>query len=384
MRRKVDEGCALLGEPGGSIDLDEVLARTLDAAGALRGVDAALVSVAAGDNAPIVRGARALRGGGTPPRPSAGPPDGRQDLRAARSPTSTRPDRSRARRTRSTPASPCPCAPAQERARTGTSRSSRSDSPRNGSRTSDLLALEEPAQRAAPAIENARRFQEARQQADLDALTGLHNRRYFHETLARETVRAHRYARKLALIVFDLDDFKEVNDRIGHLAGDAVLAEAAARMREVVRTADVPCRVGGDEFAVIMPESALTDADQLYSRLRAAVAARPIGQAGTICISPPASAELRGSEDDPTALFERGDRALYRAKAAGKGQHVLRRHRLQLPAPGRREVAAGAPASRRRNGRYVTRSTESTCGSLSCAQTVRSRSAVSRLPIHVS
>ena len=77
--------------------------------------------------------------------------------------------------------------------------------------------LEELALRAGPAIENARRFREARQLADLDALTGLHNRRYFHETLAREVARAHRYDRNLALIIFDLDDFKAINDRIGHL-----------------------------------------------------------------------------------------------------------------------------------------------------------------------
>src|SRR6185437_7440188 len=118
----------------------------------------------------------------------------------------------------------------------------------------ELEALEELASRAGPAVENARRFREARKLADLDALTELHNRRYFHETLGREVVRAQRYGRRLALVVFDLDDFKDVNDRIGHLAGDAVLAEAAARVRDVVRSADVPCRVGGDEFAVIMPE----------------------------------------------------------------------------------------------------------------------------------
>src|SRR6185503_13892078 len=94
----------------------------------------------------------------------------------------------------------------------------------------ELAELEELAHRAAPAIANARRFREARQQADLDALTGLHNRRYFHETLAREVARAHRYERALALVVFDLDDFKAVNDRIGHLAGDAVLAQAADRV----------------------------------------------------------------------------------------------------------------------------------------------------------
>ena len=119
----------------------------------------------------------------------------------------------------------------------------------------DMRRLEEIAGRAGPTIENARRFREARQLADLDALSGLHNRRYFHEALARDVARAHRYGRRLGLIVFDIDDFKDVNDRIGHLAGDAVLAEAASRMRDAIRSADVACRVGGDEFAVIMPES---------------------------------------------------------------------------------------------------------------------------------
>src|SRR5207253_7779986 len=125
----------------------------------------------------------------------------------------------------------------------------------------EVRQLETLALRAGPAIENARHFREAKQLADLDALTGLHNRRYFHETLARECARAHRYSRRLALVVFDIDDFKDVNDGIGHLAGDAVLAEAAQRVREVVRSADVPCRVGGDEFAVVLPESGLEQAE---------------------------------------------------------------------------------------------------------------------------
>ena len=185
----------------------------------------------------------------------------------------------------------------------------------------DLRQLETLALRAGPAIENARRFREARQMADLDALTGLHNRRFFHETLARECARAHRYERKLSLIVFDLDDFKEINDRIGHLAGDAVLSEAAERVRDVVRTADIACRVGGDEFAVILPESSLEDADQLYSRIQSAVSARPIGQAGKLFLSA-GVAELR-AEDDPVSFFQRADDALYRAKEAGKGRVVV-------------------------------------------------------------
>src|SRR5438445_8482328 len=184
----------------------------------------------------------------------------------------------------------------------------------------DVRELESLAGRAGPAIENARRFREARQLADLDALTGLHNRRFFHETLARECARAHRYERKLSLIVFDLDDFKDVNDRIGHLAGDSVLAEAAERVRDVVRTSDIACRVGGDEFAVILPESSIGDADQLYRRIQHAISSRPLGQGGKLFLSA-GVAELR-AEDDPVAFFQRADDALYRAKEAGKGRVV--------------------------------------------------------------
>jgi diguanylate cyclase (GGDEF)-like protein len=182
----------------------------------------------------------------------------------------------------------------------------------------ELALLEELASRAGPAIANARRFREARQLADLDALTGLHNRRYFHETLARECSRAHRYDRKLALVVVDIDDFKSINDRIGHLAGDAVLAAVAERVQSVVRSADVACRVGGDELAVILAESTLADAEQLYRRLQFAVGARPLGAFERIRLSA-GIAELQ-PEDDAKSLFERADEALYRAKQSGKGR----------------------------------------------------------------
>jgi diguanylate cyclase (GGDEF)-like protein len=184
---------------------------------------------------------------------------------------------------------------------------------------SDLEAL---AARAAPAIENARRFQEARELADIDALTGLHNRRYFHETLAREVSRARRYRRPLSLVVLDLDDFKAVNDEIGHLAGDDVLAEIGERMRGVVRTADVACRIGGEEFAVLLPESGLADAELLYERLAHAVAASPVANAGDLTLS--GGITHLHADDSPTTFFERADDALYAAKAAGKARaHVL-------------------------------------------------------------
>ena len=179
----------------------------------------------------------------------------------------------------------------------------------------DVRRLEELADRVAPAIDNARRFREARQLADLDSLTGLHNRRYFYETLGREVDRAQRYQRRLSLVIVDVDGFKEINDRIGHLAGDAVLAEIADRIRQVVRSADIPCRVGGDEFAVIVPEVEVDQARQLVGRIQRAVSTQPIARAGRVRVSA-GVADIQPS-DSPTSLFERGDESLYAAKHAG-------------------------------------------------------------------
>jgi diguanylate cyclase (GGDEF)-like protein len=306
----------MLGELAGTIDLDEVLTRTLDAAGAMQGVDAALARLDDGES-PIVA-TLGLSTEEAQRQAIAGPPGGAE----ARSislvyqyPSEMGSDDGAAGLIHSGLAVPV-------QTETGAigfiavySRS------RSHSWSEDeVRELEELALRAGPAIENAKRFREARQLADLDALTGLHNRRYFHETLGREVARAHRYERQLALIVFDLDDFKAINDRIGHLAGDAVIAEAAERVRDVVRSADIACRVGGDEFAVILPESALADADQLYRRLQSALTARPVGQAGRLSFSA-GVAELK-PEDNPTTFFERADGALYNAKERGKAQVV--------------------------------------------------------------
>jgi diguanylate cyclase (GGDEF)-like protein len=294
-----------LGDLAGSIDLDEVLTRTLEAATATRGVDAAVVSVRGPGGEPVVAGL------------------GVEGFDPEHAQLSMPPDGTRARAVR--------VSYVYEREgglRSGLAVPLESDGEQLGflavyaragvDLDDEVLAqLEELAGRAGPAVENARRFREARQLADMDALTGLHNRRYFHETLAREVARAHRYERSLALVVLDLDDFKAVNDRIGHLAGDAVLAEAAERIRDVVRSADVACRVGGDEFAIVLPESTVEDAEGLYRRLGAALQKRPVGPAGALSLSAGA-ARLRPT-DDAITFFERTDEALYRAKAAGKG-----------------------------------------------------------------
>jgi diguanylate cyclase (GGDEF)-like protein len=303
-----------LTELAGSIDLDEVLARTLEAGGAVPGVDAALVSVADNSDKPIVA-TLGLSAEEAHRQVISGPPDG-HEARAISLVYQYPPALEvSADLVHSGLAVPVPGEAASIGFLAVYSRA-----PDHRFAEEEIRQLEELAQRAGPAIENARRFKEARQLADLDALTGLHNRRYFHETLAREVSRAHRYGRKLALVVFDLDDFKAINDRIGHLSGDAVLAETADRVRDVVRSADVACRVGGDEFAVILPESSTGDADQLYHRLLGAISTHPIGQAGRLSVSA-GIAELR-QDDDPTIFFERADEALYRAKEHGKAQVV--------------------------------------------------------------
>jgi diguanylate cyclase (GGDEF)-like protein len=181
-------------------------------------------------------------------------------------------------------------------------------------------ALENLARRAGPAIWNALRFVEAREQAELDSLTGLHNRRVFYEFLGREIARAHRYERYVSLIVFDLDDFKRINDRIGHLEGDAVLVEVAECVRSVVRATDIPCRYGGDEFTVILPESSRDDAELLADRIAIKIRGQKIEKIGALKISA-GVAELR-PEDTPADLFERADHALRRAKNAGKARVV--------------------------------------------------------------
>jgi diguanylate cyclase (GGDEF)-like protein len=306
----------MLGELAGSIDLDEVLTRVLEAAGAVDGVDATLVTLSPQPGGQPIVATLGLTAEEAERQAVTGPPDGR----AARTITISyeyaahEPDAD-GDAIRTGVAVPLPGETGPLGLLTIFTRS-----PEHSFGEEEIRELEELALRAGPAIENARRFREARQLADLDALTGLHNRRYFHDTLAREVARAHRYDRNLALIIFDLDDFKAINDRIGHLAGDGVLAEAAERIREVVRSADIECRVGGDEFAVILPESTLGDADQLYARLQKAVSARPVGQAGPLTISA-GVAELQ-PDDDAIAFFQRADHALYGAKEAGKGQVV--------------------------------------------------------------
>lgn len=302
----------LFGELGGSIDLEEVMDRVLDAAMELAGIDAAMMVVEGQGGVPVV----ATRGM-TPQETAKPPTSGVAGALSGTITVSYRYGRDQD-------------LPSEELIRGGvfiplTGRELRtigtlslfwrqSDHEPSAEQIEQAESL---AESSMPAIENARRYGEARKLAETDALTGLYNQRYFHETLRREVMRAQRYERTLALIVFDLDDFKTINDDIGHLAGDRVLSQAAERLRDAVRSVDVACRVGGDEFAVILPESGAVDADQLYRRVHNAMRGTSLGPDGQRLRISAGIAELEHG-DTAASLFERADGALYRAKDLGK------------------------------------------------------------------
>jgi diguanylate cyclase (GGDEF)-like protein len=163
-----------------------------------------------------------------------------------------------------------------------------------------------------------------REQATRDPLTGLWNRYALFDTLKREQSRAGREGVPLAVIMVDLDHFKQVNDTHGHLAGDAILREAARRMQSVVRTYDHVGRYGGEEFVIVLPGTTGPNAAQLAERLRLAIAREPMASDGVSRVSVTASfgvtATGRGAGAGPEALIRLADEALYRAKEKGRNR----------------------------------------------------------------
>jgi diguanylate cyclase (GGDEF)-like protein len=155
-----------------------------------------------------------------------------------------------------------------------------------------------------------------------DGLTGVHNRRKFIEEATREVARALRYKRELALILIDIDHFKAVNDTHGHLAGDAALKQLAVRFSSQVRAEEVFARIGGEEFAVLCPETDLEGATALAEKLRAACERKPFDCAG-IEVGVTCSfgvAQLGGEMSKLDDLIRAADRALYRAKSEGRNR----------------------------------------------------------------
>ena len=171
----------------------------------------------------------------------------------------------------------------------------------------------------APGDPAGRHLEELARLARRDALTGLPNRRALDEALARETARAARGGTSLAAVALDVDRFKGVNDAHGHAAGDAVLAAVAARAAGALRAGDVLARIGGEEFAALLPGADLARAAEVAERIRARVSAEPV-DAGGCALSVTVSLGCAALEpgEDGRALLARADAKLYEAKRAGR------------------------------------------------------------------
>jgi diguanylate cyclase (GGDEF)-like protein len=158
-------------------------------------------------------------------------------------------------------------------------------------------------------------------EATTDPLTGLLNHRAFHERLRQACAAAHRRQRPLSIALFDLDRFKQVNDTLGHLAGDRVLTEAARRMRDATRSGEVIARLGGDELALLMVDTPGDEAHAAAERIRRAITAEPFADAGHMTISAGVCDLGRaGLADD---LLRLADGALYWAKANGRDACIV-------------------------------------------------------------
>jgi diguanylate cyclase (GGDEF)-like protein len=191
----------------------------------------------------------------------------------------------------------------------------------------ELHALAVLADFAAAAINHAKIHEATKELARTDGLTGLFNHRYFHDRMSTEIARAHRYQRPLVLMMIDVDNFKQVNDRHGHPAGDRVLKKIAAIVRESVREMDVACRYGGEEFSVILPETEIEGAVRVAERIRTQVEAltpglidpqTATGATVSIGIAPYATGARTADE-----LITKSDEALYLAKSQGKNRVVV-------------------------------------------------------------
>lgn len=167
------------------------------------------------------------------------------------------------------------------------------------------------------------RFQKGLELAVTDGLTGLYNRRYMEGHLATLVEEGTHGGKPVSLLIFDIDYFKSVNDTYGHAAGDAVLKEFAQRVQQNVRGVDLACRLGGEEFVVVMPDTDIAYALMVAERLRQKVAEVPFRIEPTVTLNITVSigiAVTEGATDTAKLLLERADNALYRAKRDGRNR----------------------------------------------------------------
>jgi diguanylate cyclase (GGDEF)-like protein len=187
----------------------------------------------------------------------------------------------------------------------------------------DLALIQTLVDASAIALRNADLIGFLRTQAIRDTLTGCQNRRGFDEILQREFTRSRRYGRTLSLMLFDLDHFKQVNDDFGHDAGDHVLRRVGRLLQTAFRSTDTACRPGGEEFAMIFPETPRVEAVRLAERFREELAS--MAPDDVISRRVTASFGVAAYPDDAESidgLIRAADRALYRAKAGGRNRVV--------------------------------------------------------------
>jgi diguanylate cyclase (GGDEF)-like protein len=184
----------------------------------------------------------------------------------------------------------------------------------------DLQPLESVADICAAAIQNASYFDRMKQLAYVDGLTGIHNRRYFEMRIVEELERAGRFQGRMSVIMIDIDNFKRVNDEFGHLLGDEVLRAVSTMLRQQLRKSDLLCRYGGEEFAIVVPETTGENATRVAEKLRRQIESHHFpGVPRQVTIS-------CGVSDYPTHGITRdevvaaADSALYNAKQLGRNR----------------------------------------------------------------
>jgi len=183
----------------------------------------------------------------------------------------------------------------------------------------DARVAELFANQVAIALDNSRHVEQMERQAVTDQLTGLYNRRAFADMAEKEVGRARRYQRPLALILFDIDHFKNVNDTHGHLVGDHVLRILTEKVTKTTRSTDIVCRYGGEEFIVLMPEAGRDEALAMAERLRDEISRMSVVTAGGgLSLTISLGVAALDPDEDLANLIDRADKAMYEAKAVGR------------------------------------------------------------------
>lgn len=188
----------------------------------------------------------------------------------------------------------------------------------------EMESLEYMLSAALYALRNATEYQRAIQMAQFDPLTGVHNRHCYEDVVSQEMNRSRRHGSPLTMMVIDLDHFKRVNDTYGHSDGDRVLQATAQRIAAELRNSDHLYRFGGEEFVVLLTDTALEDANRVVDRIHQSIASSAIEGSQGKAISVTASIGITefDQHDSQHSLFDRADKALYTAKREGRNMVV--------------------------------------------------------------